>query len=1303
MSFRTTSRSPEPGPGARDQDAERYDRLGLKESGWTTDDLIVPEHHAISRGKRHDIMRSTPGFLRNATRRRRTPCLVRGRWAGLFLGLVLFAQVSHADERADRHWSYIESLDATVADEIVVDELRSFVEDFGDDQRCAEALDRLALLLERDGQQSEAIDVLRRVESKFPYAPGRALASVRLAELLKKERRLEEAADTYRGVLHDLPTYEAIDRVQLALAQTLASLGRVDEARRMYARIAGGHARDEVVGAAMLGLADAEDGAGNASLAVARYDHIIERCPDTRVGLEGLLRAAGLQRDRGAVAEARDRYEAVLRATGERDLRARTHVELGEMISETEPEEAFTIFEQAVDETRDGSLDERARFGLAEVALRLDRRGAAREAAHEYLKRHPNDPRADAVRLIAARADLRDQRGGARGLLKDLSSSLDDEVAYAALMELADDRERFDDFEAALVHRRNAERRAPDSPRRVEAILEQADACIALDRPHVAAELATIAHDVAENDSQRARALLLSTRAHVVALARTDAMATARRIVEEHPLTPEAITAREAVRVIERQPHLDPHGAAVELAEVARYEIVDHAQRSFELALIQRDRLGELDAALELLDRAIRQSGHHEQRARYELEYGRTLRLKAFLEASEGDDRAAARTYAEARRSLTDATLRAGSERSAQHARVLLVAMDLAERVRPDAPWEFDGWTMPVYGSLGATEDVDVFDADFDTVRVALRDARRDADTRDERAWIRWRQAEFSREPVATRIEIAREALDANPSRELVGPIRVTIGRLLLDGGDAERAARSFLRAIEEDGRGDVSLAARYGLAQARRSQGRYREARESFDQVATILPDTRRGRYALLLAGDSAFYDGDVPAAERRYRRLVDQFPESVYHDDAQYRLGVLLARAGRLDAARDPFESIVEAPRHSPFRGRSLAALARLDAAHGRYDDAIERYEQWTRLEPTIAARHGAWLQIARWQLELHDPDQAVLWLDHRLAHNEPDAASLSLRVRALADQSDLKGAARALRRLEGGFPDDEQAIVTARLDLSVGHRGQNDLETSVDLAALAEIETSDPVLRSRAAYEKGLSLARMEYGREAIVAWETAADVAPRSIWAANALYRRAEWAFHRGDPATAESVFDDFVMRFPDDPRVTDALRSQAVALRSMGRHDEALDRLQTVLESKRAIDGADDVLVEIARAHLEIGQDETAVITFRRVAPYLSGEDARTVQEDMGLALDRLGRYEAAAQAHLAAAQLAAPGSRQRASSQLAAARALERAGRVGPAHVLLRELVAQHGVGTEVGREAAGRLDALDDSIPARR
>lgn len=1155
--------------------------------------------------------------------------IARGRAGGPLVLVCLLLLVAApfdaaAQDPADTHWDYLTELAKDGRDDLVVDELEAFVRDHPQDPRSPDALMRWADLAAAAGRTDAMFAALERVATEYPGHDVAAAALLRLARREAEDGRNARAAGTYRRLLTEHPLFEDIERAQWELGRVLARDGHANEARRIFARLVGGRAADDVAAEARFEIASIDHARGARSRAIRGFEEIHRHHPGSDAGARGLLRAASAIAENGAAREAIERLDLLLRAYGDRSFRVAAELEKARLLEEVDPAAAADAYAAAIHDVAGGAKDELVRRGLVRASFAAGRDDRAIDAARAYLHRHGLHHEADHVRWMLARAELDRGDDDARTTLIRLGRRARDDVAFAALAALGERAARHDDHDRALDHWRDAERRAPTDHERVQALLEQADACLHLDRAHLAADLAATAHDVAPNDRLRARALLAATRAHVAAKNRGRALETARRVLEDHPLTDSATQAQQELRRIEGLVHLDPAKAATELGELASLEIVEYATRSGEVATIHRERLGDFDRAKEYFELAIAQADRPEQRGRYEYELGRTLALRAHQDGLRGDERRARAALGDAAECLEDAMKRAGREESAQQARILSIALDLAAAVLPDAPWAFDGMTQPLYGAVGATDGIDLGAAALDSVRRRLDRALDAPLARRERAWILWRQSEIVAAPLDARIDRVREALESDPDATIEPSIRTSLALYLSRAGRRDASASEFTRVLRGDATVPVMLAARLGLGEVRRSQGRFEEAARLFDEVATVVPGTRRGDYALLLAGDCALYAGATRRATDRYDRLLDDRAGSAYHDDALYRTAVLLERSGFADAARDPLQRLVESTPRSSYRPAALEKLARGSARQGRFADAIAWAELWIADDGRHAARRRAWSAVATWSLELEEEQAAILWLDRRLRHAPPDPQSLALRVRAHARSSDIFGARHVLRRLEDAFPDARREITLARLDVTAALEGDNQLEEAVDMADRARRSAPSDSLRARTAYEEGNVYARLGYGREAVESWSDARAVEDPT-WSPRALFATAEWASHRGDAARAEQDYDRFVIENPHHPRLSEALHRRAASLLELGRHADALPCYQRVLETHPDRPGADAAMLGIARCHFALGQDAIGVATMQRVMGYLRGAERADAIARTAEALERLGR------------------------------------------------------------------------------
>ncbi len=1208
----------------------------------------------------------------------------------LALGTPVSAQDGGA--AADRDWRFIEKLEEDGMADLAVRQFEQFAADHSGDPRAPFALLRAAEGREELGQTVAANALYERLLREYPSSDAAPGAALQRADLLTEAQRFDEAAEAYRSLLSAYPAAEEVEAARLGLAEALMATGDDAEARRLLGRLIGGRAGDEVGSRALFDLALLDQRAGADSLAIERFDAVHERYPGRPIAAFGLLRAAELLEDREASSAARTRYERLLDSFGEPVVRARAHLGLAALVEEDDPARAMEHYRAVAEEGGSAADVQRALLGLARAALAAGESDTVREATTAFVEKYPDTAGADRARLLRLRADLADERDGVVEALLALGRQARGEVAVDAFALAAEQLEERGDREAALRAWREAEVVAPDPAARSGASMARARLSMASGRPALAADLALAAHAAAEESEARAEALLLATEARMAAGQDGDAIELARRLVTEHPITPWASRARDHLRVLQRRAQADPTAAALELADLASTVPEDPVERSIRIATVLRDRLDRSDVAVTTLEAAKDDARTPQDRGRLEIEIAAAHRQRALELGVDGRAEDARRALDAARAALTEAAARTAAAEQARRARLQLVALDLASGARPDAPWLFDPDTMPLVGAVGEAERVDPTSEDFDPARRRLTAAVEEARGAD-RAWIVWRLAELSTDPAADRAARLAEELDGDVPDDLEPALRATRGHLLLEAGESTEAAREFSRVIDRAPTGALAMSVRYGLAEAQRAERRYAQAGELYAEFATAFPRSQKGQRALLLAGDCALYAGRSEEAVLRYRHLLERYPGSVYEDDALYRLGTALQRAGRIEAAREPLLMLVESD--NGYRGRALARLGALERGRGDLDAAAEAYSRLVDTDPERAAEEGAWRALAAVELERGDPDEALRRLDEAAAVREPDARSLALRVEAAATAGRLDEAANALQSLSRGFPDAADAIASARLDLADARAEAEEGEAALEAYRLAATETDTPALRARAEYGVALVHARAQRWADARDAFESTVDRAPRSEWAAEALFKLGQLYARTDDPEASQEAFATVFERFPDHPRAVEALRGEARAWRQMGRFDEALELYHRILEEFPDVEDGADVLSNIAYCHHELGQFEVAIAAYERVMPLLDEEGQAYAQFWVADSLARLGRHEEAATEFLRIPYLYPSQGQLPVTAQLKAGEAYEMVPDPEAARKLYERVLARYGPNSQWGSEAQRRLDRL--------
>ena len=1214
-----------------------------------------------------------------------------GLWLLTAFGAPALGQDASGD--ADRDWRFIQKLEEDGMADLAVRQLEQFAMAHPRDPRAPFALQRAATGLRGLGQVDRARSLYEKLLREHPSSEVAPAAALARADLLTEAQQFAAAAEAYRSLLSAYPAAGEAEAARLGLAEALMAQGDDQQARALLGRLIGGRADEEIGSRALFDLALLDQRAGADSLAIERFDAIHERYPGRPIAAFGLLRAAALLEQREAFGAARIRYERVLESFGEPLVRARAHLALAGLVEEEDPERAMEHYRAVAEEGGSADDVQAALIGLARAALAAGETEVVREAEGAFMAKYPMSPRRPEIRIYSLQGDLADRAEGSVEALATFAQTAPAPVAHEAYALAAAAHEDRGEFERALETWRQAERVAPDGARRARALLAESSLASRLGRPSLAADLALSARAAAEDDDVRARALLRAVEGMIAAERPVRAIELAEQLVTTHPITPWATQGRAHLEALRRAGTYDAAAANDALAALALRPIEDEVQRGLEVASILRDRAGRHGEAIAVLEDVAKRAQTPQQRALVEIGLARTLRQLALTRGLAGDDEAARRALTAAREAFTEAAARSAAEDESRTARLGLVALDLASRARPDAPWLFDPDSEPLLGAVGPAEALDLTSSDFDAARRRLDSVVEDLRDADDRVWVAWRRAELSTAPLEERIAAVREALRIDADPELRDALHATLGQLLLDAGATADAAREFSRVIDRAPDGALAMSVRYALAEAQRAERRYAQAGALYLEFATAQPQTQKGQRSLLLAGDCALYAGRWDEAVERYRQLLERYPESVYEDDALYRLGTALQRTGRTEAAREPLQTLVDA--RSDYRGRALGRLASIERSAGRAARAASLYAELVDVDPDRALEEGAYLALTQLAIEADEPRTALQWLDARDARVEPDARGLALRVRASARAGRVEDAAKALDRLSRGFPDAGDAIAAARIDVAdvLVERGNG--EAAIEAYRIAATETRDRALRAHAAYGEALVHAREQRWADAVASFEETIDRGPDSEWAAEAWFKLGQYYGRTEKPRESQRAFAALVERFPGHTLVAEALRGEARAWRLLNRFDEALERYHAILERFPDAEGSEDVLSNIAYCHHEMGQYEVAIAAYQRVMPYLDQEGQAYAQFWIADSLGRLGRFEESATEFLRIPYLYPDQGQLPVTAQLKAGEAYEQVPDVEAARRLYERVLSAHGPNSQWGGEAKRRLDRL--------
>ena len=237
-----------------------------------------------------------------------------------------------------------------------------------------------------------------------------------------------------------------------------------------------------------------------------------------------------------------------------------------------------------------------------------------------------------------------------------------------------------------------------------------------------------------------------------------------------------------------------------------------------------------------------------------------------------------------------------------------------------------------------------------------------------------------------------------------------------------QQAFRAYYEKFPED---DDAPRARYYDAWSLYQLGKWRDAAETFSDLAANHPDSDFVPQSLFRAGEAIFntaqglaLDHKVSIYEEalgRYEAVITHHSGSEFVDDALYNKAWVLINLDRKAEAVGVFEQIVVDYPDGRYGARSQYTLGDYYYREKEYDKATESYERFLEMYP---------------QEELIEEDQELRGEATELLGHlaEIDAYAIYVEGEKLYDQKDFEGAIGIFRSVMEKYPDSDPSVSAA-----------------------------------------------------------------------------------------------------------------------------------------------------------------------------------------------------------------------------------------------------------------------------------
>jgi TolA-binding protein len=514
--------------------------------------------------------------------------------------------------------------------------------------------------------------------------------------------------------------------------------------------------------------------------------------------------------------------------------------------------------------------------------------------------------------------------------------------------------------------------------------------------------------------------------------------------------------------------------------------------------------------------------------------------------------------------------------------------------------------------------------------------------------------------------------------------------------GDYSGARAGLLRYLERYPDGRHGAAAQYALGWTYFRQRDYRPAAQAF---RTFLDTYREPDSEIPYRQDARLRLADSYYAMKRYNDAVTEYRrvDGQGVDYALYQTGEALSRADRFDEAIRTLRRLVQDYPDSPWREQARLRIGGIQFQNQDYEGARQTYREIIAQSPGDQIEARAQYGIGDTYYNAGEMDQAVqayrnVLEDYPQSRYASDAAS-SLQF-ALLSTGDRDRADEIIEEFARENPDSPM-VDELRFRQAEATYQSGDVDRALQLFRRFVRRSTSESLLPEAYYYLGEIYVNRDQPAEARTYLRQLVDRYPNTNRRPEAALRLGDIALEQDDPSTALSAY----RVVSGDEQVNPELRAQAaygesLALRDLGRRDEAEQLLQQLIDSNRGGPLLASARLGLARLYVEDGRPGKAEELFRQVASDSDSEVGAEALVRLGQLLRSNGN---AREAILELDRVSAlfPGyPAWVARALLEQARAHRQLGQTGEASKLYDQVIAEHG-GTRFAEQARTEQNEL--------
>ncbi len=329
--------------------------------------------------------------------------------------------------------------------------------------------------------------------------------------------------------------------------------------------------------------------------------------------------------------------------------------------------------------------------------------------------------------------------------------------------------------------------------------------------------------------------------------------------------------------------------------------------------------------------------------------------------------------------------------------------------------------------------------------------------------------------------------------------------------------------------------------AVARQNVGDYAAAIQGYGALLTATPAPADAAEARFRLGQALLLDGQGDAAQQTLSQFVQANPAHPLAPAAWFMLGRLYMDERQWDAAVDAYTRYVQA--NGPLADYAQNRVGNAHLSAQRPAEAARAYEAaLRRSDVTAPVLRAAWNSLGEVRLSQGDTAGAKQAYESALqsaTDDEDRAFALAALHQFYTQTGDAAAARDALRRLWTDLPRTDAAYQAAKADLDGGDASlqygkglaayaRSDWRRAVD--AFNQAADQDPAHPAELHLLAGNAYRRLGLPQKAVFHYDQLIDTHPGDPLIPDAVLGKAR-TLRAGDPATARSLYGDFLNRYP----------------------------------------------------------------------------------------------------------------------------------------------------------------------------